>query len=71
MAKTIPVRIDRQAVLDFIKRGIPVVDVLGEREYQKSHIAGAVNIPLKKIDRSTADRLAWDEPVIVYCNDYT
>ena len=71
MARTVPVRIDRQAVFDLMKRGIPAVDVLGEKEYQKSHIAGAINIPLKKIDRSTADRLAWDEPVIVYCHDCT
>ncbi len=70
MANREPTDIDRNGVLDLMKRGGQVVDVLTSEEYSKSHIAGAVNIPLKQINRSTADRLDWNQQVIVYCYDY-
>jgi rhodanese-related sulfurtransferase len=34
------------------------------------HLPGAINIPLKELDRETIARLNRDAPVIVYCHDY-
>jgi len=46
------------------------VEVLPREEYGESHLPGAINIPLKELNRDTAERLRRDEPVIVYSHDY-
>ena len=45
------------------------MEVLPEREYSEEHIPGAVNIPLKKLDRDSTAKLDRAQPVIVYCSD--
>jgi rhodanese-related sulfurtransferase len=50
--------------------GAQLVEVLPRPEYEEEHIAGAINLPLKELNRETARRLDRDRPVIVYCNDY-
>ena len=47
-----------------------VVEVLPSEEYEREHIEGAINIPLKELDREAAARLDPGRPVIVYCWDY-
>jgi len=47
--------------------GAVLIDTLPESEYAEERIAGAVNIPLKKLDRQTTAHLAKDDAVIVYC----
>jgi rhodanese-related sulfurtransferase len=47
-----------------------LVDVLPREEYEDEHLPGAINIPLKELDRETIARLNRDAPVIVYCHDY-
>ncbi len=47
-----------------------LVEVLPKGEYEDRHIQGALNIPLKQLDRQAVDRLQRDRPVIVYCHDY-
>ena len=47
-----------------------LVDVLPREEYEEEHLPGAVNIPLKELDRDTTAQLRRDTPVIVYCHDY-
>ncbi|MGI8773982.1 MAG: rhodanese-like domain-containing protein [Actinomycetota bacterium] len=47
-----------------------IVEVLPPQEYGQEHIAGAVNIPLKKLTPKTAATLDRSRPVIVYCHDY-
>ena len=42
---------------------------LGE-EYEEEHLPGAINIPLKELDRETIARLDRDASVIVYCHEY-
>lgn len=61
--------IDRDAVQRLIQRGAQLVDMLPEREYAESHLPGAINLPLKKLDRVAAARLDYDRPMIVYCHD--
>ncbi len=43
-----------------------LVEVLPSQEYRDEHIAGAINLPLKHLNRETADRLDKARPVIVY-----
>jgi hypothetical protein len=46
-----------------------VVEVLPRREYDEEHIPGAVNIPLKTLDETTAAQLDKTRPVVAYCWD--
>jgi rhodanese-related sulfurtransferase len=47
-----------------------LVEVLPAPEYEDEHLPGAINIPLKELDRQTTSRLDRGRPVIVYCYDY-
>ena len=60
----------REDVLGLLEGGAQLVEVLPPEEYAEAHLAGAINIPLKKIDRETTAGLRKDAPVIVYCHDY-
>jgi rhodanese-related sulfurtransferase len=50
--------------------GAQLVDVLPPDEYAESHLPGAINIPLKELDRETTEQLRRDAPVITYCHDF-
>ena len=62
-------KIDREDVQRMVTDGAQLVDTLSEEEYAAEHIAGAISLPLRKLDGATAARLAKDRPVIVYCFD--
>ncbi|MDP9364216.1 MAG: rhodanese-like domain-containing protein [Chloroflexota bacterium] len=62
--------IDRHDVQRLVAEGGQLVDVLPAEEYAAEHIAGAISIPLKELNRATAARLDPTRPVIVYCWDY-
>jgi hypothetical protein len=47
-----------------------LVEVLPAAEFQEEHITGAVNIPLKELQRRAPVELDRGRPVIVYCNDF-
>jgi rhodanese-related sulfurtransferase len=53
-----------------LDQGAQLVDVLGEDEFEHDHLPGAINIPLKKLDATTAARLDRNRSVLVYCNDF-
>ena len=61
--------IDRERVRELIAHGAQLLEVLPADEYREEHLPGAIDIPLPKLDRSTASRLSPDRPVIVYCWD--
>jgi rhodanese-related sulfurtransferase len=46
-----------------------LVEVLPPDEFDDEHLPGAINIPLKMIDRDTTTQLDRERPVIVYCYD--
>ncbi len=46
-----------------------LVEVLPPAEYTEEHIAGAINIPLKRLDGESVSALDRTRPVIVYCHD--
>ena len=64
-----PVRINRDDVQRMVREGSTLVEVLPENEYAQEHVSGAVNVPLKKLNRQTTAHLEKDQPVIVYCFD--
>ncbi len=61
-----PTNIDRDNVQRLVGEGAQLVEVLPEPEYEGMHLPGAINIPLKSMNRETTARLERDRPVIVY-----
>ena len=64
-----PTSIDRDDVQRLIGEGAQLVDPLPEAEYAEEHITGAINVPLRKLNRATTAHLRQGQPVIVYCFD--
>jgi rhodanese-related sulfurtransferase len=64
-----PERIEYPRLRELLDQGAQLVEVLPEEEYHQAHLPGAINIPLKELDRETAARLDGDRPVVVYCWD--
>ena len=65
-----PHEIQREEVRRMIAAGAQLVDVLAAEEYDAEHIAGAINLPLKELNRERASQLDPDRPMIVYCHDF-
>jgi len=67
----LPIPTDRDQVQRLLREEHgQLVEVLPPEEYDDEHLPGAVNIPLKTVDRATTRRLDRARPVIVYCYDY-
>lgn len=56
-------------VRELIGQDAQLVEVLPEQEFREEHLAGAINIPLKRLDATTGAGLDTARPVIVYCWD--
>ena len=65
-----PVPIDRARLQGLLAEGAQLVEVLPRAEYEDSHLPGAINLPLRELNRETAMRLDGSRPVVVYCYDY-
>jgi rhodanese-related sulfurtransferase len=65
-----PKDIGLEEVRRLVSEGAQLLDVLPRREYEEEHLPGAVNIPLKTLDKTTAVQLDKSRPVVVYCWDY-
>ena len=62
-----PTSITRDEVQRLMEReAAQLVEVLPAQEYRDEHILGAINLPLKRLDRETVGRLDHSRPVIVY-----
>jgi rhodanese-related sulfurtransferase len=64
-----PARIDLAQVRELLDGGAPLLEVLPRADYTEEHLPGAVNIPLKELDATTAAQLDRSRPVVVYCWD--
>jgi phage shock protein E len=64
-----PTSIDLAQLQELRARGAQLVEVLPPAEYAEEHLPGAVNLPLKQLDATTAARLDPGRPVVVYCWD--
>jgi rhodanese-related sulfurtransferase/CBS domain-containing protein len=65
----VPTEIGRDEVRRLLDAGAQLVEVLPREEYEEEHLPGAINLPLKALNRTTAGRLSRAKPVIVYCWD--
>lgn len=65
-----PTAVDREQVQELIAQGAQLIEVLPAPEYGDEHLPGAINIPLKQLNRETTRQLKRDQPMIVYCHDY-
>jgi rhodanese-related sulfurtransferase len=57
------------AQLQELDGGGQLVEVLPAAEYADEHLPGAISLPLKELDATTAARLDRSRPVVVYCWD--
>jgi rhodanese-related sulfurtransferase len=64
-----PKGIDRYEVRRLLAAGAQLVEVLKPKEYEKEHLPGAINLPLRNLDRQTTSVFDPNRPVIVYCWD--
>jgi rhodanese-related sulfurtransferase len=65
-----PTPIDRDELQRLLRDDqAQLVEVLPPDEYDDEHLPGAINIPLKTLDRETTRPLDKNRPVIVYCYD--
>ena len=65
-----PQTIDWHQTQRLIRAGAQLVEVLPALEYAEAHLPGALNIPLKELNRARVAQLDTARPVIVYCFDY-
>ena len=62
-------QIDAERVRELMAAGAQIVEVLPEEEYTEEHLPGAINIPLKRLDRESVAQLDRRRAVVVYCWD--
>ena len=65
-----PDSVTREEVQTLVRNGSQLIEVLGAHQYARAHLAGAINIPLPRIDHKSTATLSHERPVIVYCNDF-
>ena len=61
-----PTSIDRDNVQRLMREGAQLVEVLPPTEFEEMHLPGAINSPLKSLNRETTAKLERDRPAIVY-----
>lgn len=65
-----PKAVLRDEVRELLEDGAQLVEVLPREEYEEAHLPGAINIPLRELNREETVGLRRDASVIVYCYDY-
>lgn len=55
-----------QALVD---AGAQLVEVLPREEYEEEHLPGAINLPLRRIEKEAHAQLDASRAVVVYCWD--
>jgi rhodanese-related sulfurtransferase len=59
--------VDRERLLERVRRGaVTVLDVRPVQEYRAAHLAGAVSIPIRELERRLAE-LPRNREVVAYC----
>jgi len=66
----VPRAADRKQVQDLLAGGAQLVEVLPPSDYEERHLLGAINLPLKDLDATSAARLDRNRPIVVYCHDF-
>jgi len=66
---SMPQDIDRENLRRLVDQGAQLVEVLPAKEYAEDHLPGAINLPLRRLEKEARDVLDLSRPVIVYCAD--
>jgi rhodanese-related sulfurtransferase len=61
--------ISRDELQQLLTQGAQLVEVLPAQEFAEEHLPGAVNIPLRQLDKEARAALDPQRPLIVYCWD--
>ena len=61
--------IERDEVRRLMQDGAQIVEVLPAEEYAAEHLPGAINLPVRKLNRETAAVLERERPIVTYCYD--
>ena len=65
--EAMPTSIWRDEVQRLIRdEAAQLIEVLPSQEYRDEHIQGAINIPLKRLNRETTSHLGKARPLMVY-----
>ena len=64
-----PTEISSPRVQELVEHGAHLLEVMPEKEYEEEHLPGAINIPLKDLNRAATSSLRRDKPIVTYCYD--
>jgi hypothetical protein len=64
-----PKEVTREELQHLVDRGAQLVEVLPDKEYEEDHLPGAINLPLRRLEKTALNMLEAKRPVIVYCWD--
>jgi rhodanese-related sulfurtransferase len=65
-----PKDIDLPGLQTLLERGgVQLIEVLPEEEYEEEHLPGAINIPLKVMNRDSVSGLDRSRRTAVFCWD--
>ena len=64
-----PTSIGREDVKRLVAGGAALVEAMPKESYAERHLPGAINVPLRAIDRSVTTVLDPRQRVVVYCWD--
>ena len=65
-----PLSATREDVRRLRARGALVVEVMPRDDYERRHIAGAINLPLAELNEETAASLDRSRPIVTYGYDF-
>lgn len=61
--------VNREQVRNLMRQGAQVLDVLPASAYRKSHLRGAINLPLAEFQEAKLRQLDRERPIVTYCYD--
>lgn len=61
--------IDHRELLTLRNHGAQIIETLPAFEYNATHIAGAIHMPLRDLPGKAAAILSRERPVVAYCRD--
>ena len=64
-----PTPIGLEKLRELLAANAQLVEVLPAEDYDKAHLGGAINLPLKSLRSPDVDVLDRQRPVVVYCWD--
>ena len=61
--------VSRDELQELLHQGAQLVEVLPAREFEEEHLPGAVNLPLRRLEKEAREKLDAERSVIIYCWD--